>query len=307
MQPNFSDFASFIAVARYKSFREAGDELGLSPSAMSHSIKQLEQRLKVRLFNRTTRSVALTEAGLTLFERLRPVFDEINTILDEMNCFRDAPMGTLKINTSRLASRLFLLPIIAGFSRKYPEIKVEITTDDKLVDIVRQEFDAGIRLNNRVEKDMITVPIGPKIKLVVVATPEYLKHYPAPTHPCELIHHQSVVFRFQSGRPYLWEFENPSGKLEVAPVGNIMLDDMDSALEAVLCGAGLGYLYYEQVKEHLQSGKLIKVLDDWLPERPSLQLYYPNRQYMPGPLRAFIDYMKQTQRSAENSNQDNQI
>lgn len=307
MQPNFSDFASFIAVARYKSFREAGDELGLSPSAMSHSIKQLEQRLKVRLFNRTTRSVALTEAGLTLFERLRPVFDEFNTILDEMNCFRDAPMGTLKINTSRLASRLFLLPIIAGFSRKYPDIKVEITTDDKLVDIVRQEFDAGIRLNNRVEKDMITVPIGPKIKLVVVATPEYLKHHPAPTHPCELIHHQSVIFRFQSGRPYLWEFENPSGKLEVAPVGNIMLDDMDSALEAVLCEAGLGYLYYEQVKEHLQSGKLAKVLDDWLPERPSLQLYYPNRQYMSGPLRAFIDYMKETQRSAENSNQDKQI
>ncbi|MCS4266413.1 LysR family transcriptional regulator [Serratia sp. BIGb0163] len=307
MQPNFSDFASFIAVARYKSFREAGDELGLSPSAMSHSIKQLEQRLKVRLFNRTTRSVALTEAGLTLFERLRPVFDEFNTILDEMNCFRDAPMGTLKINTSRLASRLFLLPIIAGFSRKYPDIKVEITTDDKLVDIVRQEFDAGIRLNNRVEKDMITVPIGPKIKLVVVATPEYLKHHPAPTHPCELIHHQSVIFRFQSGRPYLWEFETPSGKLEVAPVGNIMLDDMDSALEAVLRGAGLGYLYYEQVKEHLQSGKLAKVLDDWLPERPSLQLYYPNRQYMSGPLRAFIDYMKETQRSAENSHQDKQI
>jgi DNA-binding transcriptional LysR family regulator len=307
MQPNFSDFASFIAVARYKSFREAGDELGLSPSAMSHSIKQLEQRLKVRLFNRTTRSVALTEAGLTLFERLRPVFDEFNTILDEMNCFRDAPMGTLKINTSRLASRLFLLPIIAGFSRKYPDIKVEITTDDKLVDIVRQEFDAGIRLNNRVEKDMITVPIGPKIKLVVVATPEYLKHHPAPTHPCELIHHQSVIFRFQSGRPYLWEFENPSGKLEVAPVGNIMLDDMDSALEAVLCGAGLGYLYYEQVKEHLQSSKLAKVLDDWLPERPPLQLYYPNRQYMSGPLRAFIDYMKEAQRSAENSHQENQI
>ncbi|CAI0722896.1 D-malate degradation protein R [Serratia quinivorans] len=307
MQPNFSDFASFIAVARYKSFREAGDELGLSPSAMSHSIKQLEQRLKVRLFNRTTRSVALTEAGLTLFERLRPVFDEINTILDEMNCFRDAPMGTLKINTSRLASRLFLLPLIAGFSRKYPDIKVEITTDDKLVDIVQQEFDAGIRLNNRVEKDMITVPIGPKIKLVVVATPEYLKHHPAPKHPCELIHHQSVVFRFQSGRPYLWEFESPSEKLEVAPVGNIMLDDMDSALEAVLCGAGLGYLYYEQVKEHLQSGKLVKVLDDWLPERPSLQLYYPNRQYMSGPLRAFIDYMKETQRSAENSHQENQL
>lgn len=292
MRLNFSDFASFIAVARHKSFRAAGDELGLSPSAISHAIKQLEQRLKIRLFNRTTRSVSLTEAGFNLFERLRPAFDEINTMLDEVNCFRDTPMGTLKINASRLASRLVLIPLIAGFSRQYPDINVEITTDDKLVDIVQQEFDAGIRLNTTVEKDMIAVPIGPKIKLVVVATPDYLNQHPAPVHPCELVNHQSIIFRFQSGRPYLWEFEGPEGKLEVAPVGNIVLDDMDSVLEAVQCGAGLGYLYYEQVKTHLISGKLVQVLDEWLPERPSLQLYYPNRQYMPSPLRTFLDYIK---------------
>ncbi|WP_409309161.1 LysR substrate-binding domain-containing protein [Pectobacterium sp. B1J-3] len=292
MRLNFSDFASFIAVARHKSFRAAGDELGLSPSAISHAIKQLEQRLKIRLFNRTTRSVSLTEAGFNLFERLRPAFDEINTMLDEVNCFRDTPMGTLKINASRLASRLVLIPLIAGFSRQYPDINVEITTDDKLVDIVQQEFDAGIRLNTTVEKDMIAVPIGPKIKLVVVATPDYLNQHPAPVHPCELVNHQSIIFRFQSGRPYLWEFEGPEGKLEVAPVGNIVLDDMDSVLEAVQCGVGLGYLYYEQVKTHLISGKLVQVLDEWLPERPSLQLYYPNRQYMPSPLRTFLDYIK---------------
>lgn len=293
MKVNFSDFASFIAVARHKSFREAGDELGLSPSAMSHSIKQLEHRLKVRLFNRTTRSVSLTEAGFNLFERLRPMFDEIKTMLDEMNCFRDTPMGTLKINASRLASRLILMPVIAGFSRRYPDIKVEITTEDRLVDIVQQEFDAGIRLNNTVEKDMITAPIGPKIKLVVVASPEYLNKNPAPTHPCDLVNHQSVIFRFHSGRPYLWEFEGSEGEFEVAPAGNIIVDDMDSAMEAVLCGAGLGYLYHEQVKEHLASGRLVKVLDEWLPCRPSLQLYYPNRQYMSGPLRAFLDYLKE--------------
>lgn len=292
MQLNISDFTAFISVARHKSFREAGDQLGLSPSAISHAVKQLEQRLKVRLFNRTTRSVALTEAGVNLFERLRPVFDEFNTLLDEMNCFRDTPMGTLKINASRLASRLVLMPMISGFSRQYPDIKVEITTDDKLVDIVQQSFDAGIRLNTTVEKDMIAVPIGPKIQLVVVATPEYFEHYPAPTHPQELVDHQSIVFRLQSGRIYHWEFEGPAGKLEIAPAGNIVLDDMDSSLEAVLCGAGLGYLYHEQVKAHLENGTLVQVLDEWLPERPSLQLYYPNRQYMPGPLRAFLDYVK---------------
>lgn len=295
MRLNFSDFATFIAVARHKSFRAAGDELGLSPSAISHAIKQLEQRLKIRLFNRTTRSVSLTEAGLSLFERLRPAFDEINTMLDEVNCFRDTPMGTLKINTSRIASRLVLMPLVAGFSREYPDIKVEITTEDKLVDIVQQEFDAGIRLNTTVEKDMIAVPIGPKIKLVVVATPEYLARVPAPTHPRELVNHQSVVFRFQSGRPYHWEFEGPEGKLEILPSGNITVDDMDSALEAVLCSAGLGFLYHEQVKEHLASGKLVQVLEEWLPERPSLQLYYPNRQYMTCGLRAFLDYIKTTQ------------
>ncbi|MCW2477153.1 LysR family transcriptional regulator [Candidatus Symbiopectobacterium sp. NZEC151] len=292
MQLNFSDFTAFISVARHKSFRGAGNELGLSPSAISHAVKQLEQRLKVRLFNRTTRSVALTEAGVNLFERLRPVFDEFDTLLDEINCFRDTPMGTLRINTSRLASRLVLIPMIAGFSRQYPDIMVEITTDDKLVDIVQQSFDAGIRLNTTVEKDMITVPIGPKIKRVVVATPGYFERHPTPAHPHDLVNHHSIIFRLQSGRIYNWEFEGPEGKLEIAPVGSIILDDMDSTLEAVLCGAGLGYLYYDQVKAHLANGTLVPVLEEWLPEFPSLQLYYPNRQYMPSPLRAFLDYVK---------------
>lgn len=292
MQLNFYDFVSFIAVARHKSFREVGDELGLSPSAISHAIKQLEQRLKVRLFNRTTRSVSLTEAGMNLYGRLHPMFDEMNAILDDMNCFRDTPMGTLKINAPRLASRLILMPILTKFNRQYPDVKVEVTTEDKLIDIVQERFDVGIRLDYTVEKDMITVPIGSKIKLAVVATPDYFKNNPEPMYPHELVNHQSVVFRFPSGRLYHWEFEGREGKIEIAPVGNIVVDDMDSVLETVLGGAGLGYLYYEQVKEHLANGKLIQVLSEWLPERPSLQLYYPNRQYMSSSLRAFLDFIK---------------
>jgi DNA-binding transcriptional LysR family regulator len=292
MRTHFSDFATFIAVARRRSFRAAGDELGLSPSAISHAIKQLEQRLKLRLFNRTTRSVSLTEAGRNLYERLRPAFDEIKTMLDEVNSFRDSPMGTLKINAARLAARLFLMPLVTGFTRQYPDLKVEVTTDDFLVDIVEGQFDAGIRLGAIVEKDMIAIPIGPPAKLTVVATPNYFAGRAAPEHPRDLVDHQCVVFRFPSGRPYNWEFEGPEGKLEIAAPGNIVVDDMDAELEAVLTGAGVGFLYYEQVKAYLENGQLISVLEDWLPERPGFHVYYPNRQYMSCGLRAFLDYIK---------------
>jgi DNA-binding transcriptional LysR family regulator len=213
-------------------------------------------------------------------------------MLDEVNCFRDTPMGTLKINAPRLASRLFLMPLVAGFTRQYPDIKVEVTTEDKLVDIVKNQFDAGIRLRTVVEKDMISVPLGPAAKLTVVATPEYFASHSAPAHPCELINHQCIIFRYASGRPYHWEFEGPEGKLEVAPVGSIVVDDLDSGLEAVLHGAGVGYLYDEQVKSYVASGQLVSVLQAWLPERPGFQLYYPNRQYMSAGLRAFLDYIK---------------
>ena len=240
MRMNMSDFATFFAVARNQSFRAAGDELGLSSSAISHSIKTLEQRLKIRLFNRTTRSVSLTEAGSNLYERLRPAFDEIQIMLDEMNDFRLTPTGTLKINAARVAARIFLMSLLVGFTREYPDIKVELTTDDSLVDIVQQGFDAGVRLSCIVEKDMISV----------------------------------------------------AKELEIAVAGNIILDDVDAELEAVLMGAGIGYLLYEQIKEYLDTGRLECVLEDWSTERPGFQIYYPNRQYMSCGLRAFLDYVK---------------
>ena len=233
MRMNMSDFATFFAVARNQSFRAAGDELGLSSSAISHSIKTLEQRLKIRLFNRTTRSVSLTEAGSNLYEQLRPAFDEIQIMLDEMNDFRLTPTGTLKINAARVAARIFLMPLLVGFTREYPDIKVELTTDDTLVDIVQQGFDAGVRLSGIVEKDMISVAIGPPVKLCVAATPEYFARYGKPRHPHDLLNHQCVVFRYPSGKPFHWQFAK---ELEIAVAGNIILDDVDAELEAVLMG-----------------------------------------------------------------------
>ena len=289
MRMNMSDFATFFAVARNQSFRAAGDELGLSSSAISHNIKTLEQRLKIRLFNRTTRSVSLTEAGSNLYEQLRPAFDEIQIMLDEMNDFRLTPTGTLKINAARVAARIFLMPLLVGFTREYPDIKVELTTDDSLVDIVQQGFDAGVRLSGIVEKDMISVAIGPPVKLCVAATPEYFARYGKPRHPHDLLNHQCVVFRYPSGKPFHWQFAK---ELEIAVAGNIILDDVDAELEAVLMGAGIGYLLYEQIKEYLDTGRLECVLEDWSTERPGFQIYYPNRQYMSCGLRAFLDYVK---------------
>lgn len=295
MKTNIADFATFLAVARHQSFRAAADAQGLSPSAISHAIKQLEQRLKIRLFNRTTRSVALTEAGRSLYEKLRPAFDDLQTMLDEVNNFRDTPSGTLRFNAARTAARLFLMPLLVGFTRRYPDLKVEVSADDQLVDIVGQGFDAGIRLSAIVEQDMIAVPIGPPVRLMAVATPEHFARYGRPAHPADLLQHPCVIFRYPSGRPYHWEFNGPEGKLEVAVCGKIVVDDMDTELEAVLQGAGVGYLLSEQVSEYLQNGQLESVLDEWLPSRPGFQLYYPNRQYMSCALRAFLDYVKEVE------------
>ena len=292
MNLKISNFSAFIAVARHKSFRAAGDELGLTPSAVSHAIKQLEQRLKIQVFNRTTRSVSLTEAGINLYNRLGPAFDEIDAVLDETNDFRTTPMGTLKINTAPIFSRLVLMPLVVGFSQQYPDIKIEVTTDDNLIDIVEKQYDAGIRLSTRLDDDMIAVPIGPPMRNSVVATPAYFDLHSRPEHPSDLTAHRGIILRFKSGRPYHWRFEGPAGELIVNPPGNIIVDDCDSALDAVLSGAGIGYLEHEQVKSHVANGQLISVLEPWLPVLPRLQFYYPRNRNMTCSLRAFIDYIR---------------
>jgi len=293
MKNPLTDFTTFIAVAKHASFRQAGEELEISSSAVSHSIRLLEQRLKIRLFSRTTRSVSLTEAGQQLYDRLRPAFEDIHLTIDQLNQYRDSPMGTVRINAVRQGARLYLSRAVAGFVARYPDIKVEITTDDRITDIVSGQFDAGVRLNAIVEKDMIAIPIGPSVRFAVVATPGYFERYGKPATPETLMQHECIRFQFPGGRPYYWEFERNSNKIETAVGGNITVDDLDLELDLVLQGVGMGYLLHDQVATYINDGVLVSVLEEWLPARPGFQLYYPSRKYLSYGFRTFIDYIKQ--------------
>lgn len=286
------DFSYFVIVAKYRSFRQAAEEVGLTPSAVSHSIRQLEERLKVRLFNRTTRSVSLTEAGRKLYEKVAPAFDDISLTLDELNLYRDTPMGIIRLNVVRQGGRLQLAPLIADFTRQYPDIQVEVQMDDRLVDIVKAQLDAGVRLNRVLEKDMKAIPIGPPVRYAVVATPGYFALHGTPTEPQALTEHHCIQFRYPSGKAFGWYFEQAECREEVVVKGPVVVDDLDIALDMALNGVGLAYVLREMAESHLKSGKLISVLDDWLPELPGFHLYFPNRKHPSAAFRAFLDFLK---------------
>ncbi|AIR62300.1 LysR family transcriptional regulator [Cedecea neteri] len=286
------DFSYFVIVAKYRSFRQAAEEVGLTPSAVSHSIRQLEERLKVRLFNRTTRSVSLTEAGRKLYEKVAPAFDDISLTLDELNLYRDTPMGIIRLNVVRQGGRLQLAPLIADFTRQYPDIQVEIQMDDRLVDIVKAQLDAGVRLNRVIEKDMKAIPLGPPVRYAVVATPEYFALHGSPTEPQGLTQHQCIQFRYPSGKAFGWYFEQAEQREEIVVNGPVVVDDLDIALDMALNGVGLAYVLREMAEPYLKSGKLISVLDDWLPELPGFHLYFPNRKHPSAAFRAFLDFLK---------------
>ncbi|NIF57956.1 LysR family transcriptional regulator [Enterobacter sp. Ap-916] len=286
------DFSYFVIVAKYRSFRQAAEEVGLTPSAVSHSIRQLEERLKVRLFNRTTRSVSLTEAGRKLHEKVAPAFDDISLTLDELNLYRETPMGIIRLNVVRQGGRLQLAPLIADFTRQYPDIQVEVQMDDRLVDIVKAQLDAGVRLNRVIEKDMKAIPVGPPVRYAVVATPAYFAQHGIPAEPQWLTEHKCIQFRYPSGKAFGWYFEQAESREEVVVSGPVVVDDLDIALDMALNGVGLAYVLREMAEPHLQSGKLISVLDDWLPELPGFHLYFPNRKHPSAAFRAFLDFLK---------------
>ncbi|WP_065373915.1 LysR family transcriptional regulator [Ensifer adhaerens] len=287
-----SDLSSFLALARHRSFRRAADEMGCTPSALSHALKALEERLDLRLFNRTTRSVALTEAGELLLARVTPAFRDIEDALDDLNNFRGTPVGRLKLNAARASAKMVLLPLVARFLEAYPKISIEIVTDNDLVDMVSEGFDAGVRFGEVIAQDMIAVPIGPRQRTAIVAMPSFFERFPKPTAPDHLRELPCVGLRFGSGRLYAWEFERGGVELQVEVSGPLIVDDQDMMVDAALAGAGVTFTFEDQVLSLIDEGKLVRVLEDWCPYYGGLYLYYPSRRQMPAALRAFVDFIR---------------
>lgn len=296
--PNLADLQTFTVVARLRSFRAAAVELGVSPSAISHSMRALEERLGVRLLNRSTRSVAPTVAGEHLLARLAPALLEIQGALDEVNVFRDSPLGTLRINAPRAAAELVLAPLITRFLTAHPGMKVDLVTDDTLVDIVASGYDAGVRFGESLQQDMVAIPLGGPQRFIVVASPAYLAAHGTPQAPRDLPQHRCIGIRFPSGVLYRWEFARAGEPLEVEVDGALFVSDMSLMLRAAEDGLGLAYVYAQYAQAGLAAGRLSQVLEDWCPEIPGFFLYYPSRKQMPAGLKAFIELLKATLPSA---------
>src|ERR1700761_3271645 len=291
---NHADLNSFLAVARHKSFRKAADELGCTPSAVSHALRNIEDRLKVRLLNRTTRSVALTEAGERLVERLAPAFRDIEDALDDLNQYRGQPVGTLRINASRASTQMVLLPLVTRFLAAHPAVSVEIVVNDGLVDMVSENFDAGVRFGETIAKDMVAVPLGPRQRTAIVASPEYFNRHGKPRRPEQLKNLPCIRFRFGSGRLYDWEFEKGGVELKIEVAGSLTLGDTELMVEAALAGTGIAFAFESQVQHLISARKLVRVLEDWCPYYSGFYLYYPGRRQVPAALRSFIDFARRT-------------
>lgn len=287
-----TDLAIFLAIAQHRSFRKAAVELGVTASALSHSLRAIEERLDVRLVNRTTRGVGLTEAGERLFDRIRPAFLDIDDALDDLDKFRSQPYGKLRINAPRPAAKMVLLPIVSRFLRAYPAVEIEIVVDDALVDTVSGGFDAGIRFGERIAADMIAIAIGPRQRTAIVGSPEYFQRFPKPVTPYDLKDHPCIRYRFASGTYYRWEFERGGIELEIEVQGPLTLGDLDIMLDAAINGSGLAFLFEDHARPALEDGRLIRVLEDWCPYYPGFFLYYPSRRQLPTALRAFVDFVK---------------
>jgi DNA-binding transcriptional LysR family regulator len=292
---DLSAFAAFLAVAAHRSFRSAASELNMTPSAISHSIKVLEQRLSVRLFNRTTRSVSLTEAGERLAAKLRPAMASIEEAIRELEGDSLIPSGTVRINASEGAIRLVLRPVLARFLREYPQVHLDIVSDGRLSDIVADGFDAGIRLAEAVPKDMVAIPVMGQVRFAAVASPEYLELRGYPVVPQDLHDHDCIRFRFESGAIYRWEFERQGIVERINASGPLTLTDQPLMVEAAIDGIGIAFVPDHLAADPLKDGRLKRVLEEWCPAYPGLCLYYSANRHVPSGLRALINMLTATQ------------
>jgi DNA-binding transcriptional LysR family regulator len=276
---NIHDLQVFLVVARERSFTRAAAQLGVSQSALSHTIRALEERLGLRLLTRTTRSVSPTEAGVRLLRTIGPHFEEIAAELAALNDLRDNPSGTIRISAGAHAADTVLWPALEKLLPRYPDIHVEIDASDRLIDIVAEKYDAGIRLGEHLAKDMIGVRIGPELRMAVVGSPAYFEKHPCPQRPEDLTAHNCINFRLPTyGGLYIWEFEKDGRPLNVRVDGQLVFNTIRLRLNAALSGLGLAYLMEDQVSGHIKSGRLIHVLEDWSPPFSGYHLYYPSRR-----------------------------
>lgn len=296
MKTDLQDLLALRVVVQAGGFREGARLSGKSASSLSDAVRRVETHLGVRLLNRSTRSVAPTEAGRRLLERLVPALDEVEAALDVVNHFRDRPAGTLRLNVPVSAARLVLPAIITPFLQAYPDIRLEVVAEESFVDMLAAGFDAGIRYDERLEQDMVAVPIGPRVqRFAAAAAPAYLHRAGRPQHPRELLEHACLRGKFPSGNVPVWEFERDGEALRVDPTGPLQVSigtAVDLAVDAAVQGLGVVYLFEDWLRPYLDSGALEPVLEDWWPSFSGPFLYYPGRKQLPAPLRAFVDFVK---------------
>jgi DNA-binding transcriptional LysR family regulator len=301
MATDLGDLNAFLAVARAGGFRDGARASGLSASGLSEAVRRLEAQLGVRLLHRTTRSVMPTEAGARLLERLGPALAEVEAALDVVNRFRDRPAGTLRLNVPVSASRLVLPAIVPRFLAAYPEIRLEIIAEESFVDVLAAGCDAGIRYDERLEQDMIAVPIGPRVqRFATAAAPAYLERHGRPQHPRDLLQHACLRGRFASGNMPPWEFERDGEVVRVDPTGPLLVTmggGTDLAVDAAIAGTGIVSLFEDWLRPLFESGALEPVLEPWWQSFSGPFLYYPGRRLVPAPLRAFIDFIKAEHRA----------
>jgi DNA-binding transcriptional LysR family regulator len=283
---------AFWKVAEHRGFTAAAADLEVSPSALSQAIRQLETRLGVRLLNRTTRSVSLTEAGQAYLVRIGPALGQVIDAGEELNALQGRPTGTLRLNAARISTALVLQPILAGFLQKHPHVQLELTNDEGFVDIVEKGFDAGVRFGESIHRDMVAIPLGGPVTVAVVASPAYLRRVPAPRHPDELVRHNCIRFRFAAtGAIYKWEFEVDGRPVDYEVKGNLTLSDTMFGLEAALEGIGLAYTFEQLARPYIRAKRLKRVLASFSPTFPGFYLYYPSRHDQPTKLKALIEYV----------------
>ncbi|TBL44404.1 LysR family transcriptional regulator [Hafnia alvei] len=293
LKENFNDLISFLVVARERSFTKAAAKLGVSQSALSHSIRGLEERLDIRLLTRTTRSVAPTEAGEKLANSLEPRFREIESELDALRDMRDTPAGNIRITAGEHAVDSVLWPFLKSFLANYPDINVEIVADNSLTDIVNGRFDAGVRLGEQVAKDMVAVRIGPDMRMVVVGSPQYLQQHNSPSTPQELQNHRCINMRLPTrGGLYAWEFDKDGQELRVRVDGQLTFNSLRQRIDAAVVGFGLAYVPEDSVQNELADGRLVQVLDAWCNTFPGYYLYYPSRKQHTTAFSLFVDALR---------------